>query len=193
MCCGFFLILSVEQVVLHFQENWIQEFEERQPLLSEGGGATYSSTHSRHHHHHHHTHQHPVISGVSNEVHHSHDGHGHHHSHLSHSMFQHSTLRSLMLLVALSFHSIFEGQSENLYFIVEFIYKTNWSVSNLIWWRLLWRYCYWVTGRRGQSALNFHRCYCPQSRDGLQSWPQHRPVRPQPQELHLVKRCLQPL
>jgi len=109
MCSGFFLILFIEQAVLHFQENWIQNTEERQPLLSEGGGASYSSTHSHHHHHHHHNHQHPVMSGVSNEVHHSQDGHGHHHSHLSHSMFQHSTMRSLMLLVALSFHSIFEG------------------------------------------------------------------------------------
>ena len=58
---------------------------------------------------------------------------------------------------------------------------------------ILWRNCNWVTGRGGQSALNFHRCHVAQSRDGLQSWPQHRPVRPQPQELHLVKRCLQPL
>merc|ERR1712112_617048 len=66
----------------HFQENWIQESEERQHLLSQ---TPYQ--------------QQPVSSGASN------DGHGH----LSNSMFQHSTLRSFMLLVALSFHSIFEG------------------------------------------------------------------------------------
>jgi len=82
MCCGFFLILTLEQVVLHFQENWIQESEERQHLLSQ---TPYQ--------------QQSVSSGASN------DGHGH----LSNSMFQHSTLRSFMLLVALSFHSIFEG------------------------------------------------------------------------------------
>jgi len=84
MCCGFFLILTLEQAVLHFQENWIQESEERQHLLSQ---TPYQ--------------QQPV----SNDVRHSSDGHGH----LSNSMFQHSTLRSFMLLVALSFHSIFEG------------------------------------------------------------------------------------
>merc|ERR1712105_108184 len=39
------------------------------------------------------------------------DGHGHHHSHATHSLFQHSALRSLMLLIALSFHSVFEGMA----------------------------------------------------------------------------------
>ena len=109
MCCGFFIILTIEQTVLHLQETWITAEEESEPLLSGGqGGQGYQSTHHHHHHSHQH-HQHPVISGVSSEVHHHHDGHGHHHSHMSHSMFQHSTLRSIMLLVALSFHSVFEG------------------------------------------------------------------------------------
>ena len=93
MCCGFFLILTLEQAVLHFQENWIQESEERQHLLSQ---TPYQQI------------------GASNEVRHSPDGHGH----LSNSMFQHSTLRSFMLLVALSFHSIFEGQCLRIFFSI---------------------------------------------------------------------------
>jgi len=116
MCVGFFIILTIEQLVLHVQENWIQEMEESQSLLSGSNVTSYNSTehqeHGREHHHHQHQHthhQHPVISGVSTEVHHTHDGHGHNHTHMSHSMFQHSTLRSIMLLLALSFHSVFEG------------------------------------------------------------------------------------
>jgi len=117
MCVGFFLILTVEQTVLHVQENWIQEQEESESLLAGSNRTSYNSTdhqelahgHEHHHHHQHSHHQHPVISGVSTEVHHTHDGHGHNHTHMSHSMFQHSTLRSIMLLLALSFHSVFEG------------------------------------------------------------------------------------
>lgn len=108
MCCGFFIILTIEQTVLHLQETWITAQEESEPLLSGGAGQGYQSTHHHHHHGHHH-HDHSAIIGVSSEVHHHNDGHGHHHSHSSHSMFQHSTLRSIMLLVALSFHSVFEG------------------------------------------------------------------------------------
>ena len=111
MCSGFFLILTIEQAVLQIQESWIQSQEESEPLLSGGVNTSYQSNHHHHHHHHHHDHQHPVISGVSTEVHHQHDGHGHHHSHMSHSMFQHSSLRSIMLLLALSFHSVFEGKT----------------------------------------------------------------------------------
>merc|ERR1712112_280808 len=74
MCCGFFLILTLEQAVLHFQENWIQESEERRPLLSQ---TPYQQI------------------GASNEVRHSPDGHGH----LSNSMFQHSPL---WMIVAVS-------------------------------------------------------------------------------------------
>jgi len=48
------------------------------------------------------------ITGVSNEVHHPNDGHQNH-SHISHGFFQHSALRSVLLLLALSFHSVFEG------------------------------------------------------------------------------------
>ena len=106
LCLGFFMILTLEQLVLSLQESWLDrrhhELAETQPLL----------THNHSHHHHHHSssdHQHPALSGVSGEVHHHHDGHGHHHGHAAHSLLQHSTLRSLMLLTALSFHSVFEG------------------------------------------------------------------------------------
>ena len=104
LCLGFFMILALEQSVLSLQESWLDrrhhELEETQPLL----------THNHSHHHHSSSdHQHPALSGVSGEVHHHHDGHGQGHSHATHSLLQHSTLRSLMLLTALSFHSVFEG------------------------------------------------------------------------------------
>jgi len=112
MVFGFFLILLIEQSVLHFQEQWAQD-EEREPLLSRSRQASigsYHSSHSHQHtsHHHHHTNTQPAMTGVSNTAHHSHDGH-HNHSHIGHGAFQHSALRSIMLLLALSFHSIFEG------------------------------------------------------------------------------------
>ena len=105
--CGFFLILVTEQVVLSLQEGWATEAaaSEREPLLAGGGAASYQSTQHTHTHNDHQ--HHPAISGVSAEVHHHHDGHSH--SHAAHSVLQHSTLRSLMLLVALTFHSVFEG------------------------------------------------------------------------------------
>jgi len=109
---GFFVILTVEQTVLHFQEQWALDAE-REPLLSRrrrpsvGSTSSYSSTQG-HSHHHHHQHSGGVeaVQGISNEVHHGHDGHSHGHSH---AVFNHSSLRSVMLLLALSFHSVFEG------------------------------------------------------------------------------------
>jgi len=113
MVFGFFLILLIEQTVLHFQEQWMQE-EEREPLLSrsrEASIGSYHSTHSHQHPSHHHHHQgdsQSAMTGVSNQAHHSHDGH-HNHSHMPHGVLKHSSLRSVMLLLALSFHSVFEG------------------------------------------------------------------------------------
>ena len=96
MCSGFFLILTVEQSVLSLQESWAISQDEREPLLRAGpggGGGSYQA-----------------IGGVSDEVHQAQDAHGgHSHSHLSHTMMEHSSLRSIMLLLALSFHSVFEG------------------------------------------------------------------------------------
>ena len=76
---GFLLILTIEQTVLHFQEKWAQG--ENQPLLT--GSQT--------------------AAGIHSEV------EGGHHDHVSHTVFQHSSLRSVMLLLALSFHSVFDG------------------------------------------------------------------------------------
>ena len=87
MCSGFFLILIVEQSVLSLQESWAISQDEREPLLRPGGARSYQS-----------------IGGESEE-----DDHGHSHSHLSNTMSEHSSLRSIMLLLALSFHSVFEG------------------------------------------------------------------------------------
>lgn len=81
---GFLLILTIEQTALHFQEKWAQG--ENQPLLS--GTQTAA-----------------VVTGVHSEV---ESGH-HSHDHVSQAVFQHSSLRSVMLLLALSFHSVFDG------------------------------------------------------------------------------------
>lgn len=142
---GFFLILLIEQTVLHFQESWIAEEEERaerQPLLGGGGNNRRYDSHQHSHgsyqndppsyqngpgggggHHQHgqgdhqhddlHVHVTPEttsLTGVSNEVHHANDGHSDH-NHISHGVFEHSALRSILLLIALSFHSVFEGLS----------------------------------------------------------------------------------
>lgn len=100
VCFGFFLILFIEQAVLFIKET-IAATDEREPLLR--------SEHHHHHHHHHHDHEHPVV-----EIHHPHQDyhnhqHHHHHSHGEGLDFHHSSLRSVLLLLALSFHSVFEG------------------------------------------------------------------------------------
>jgi len=111
MVFGFFLILLIEQTVLHIQEQWLKE-DEMEPLLSRTRKASieegFHSNHSRQHHHHHQEASQPAMTGLSNQAHHYHDGH-HDHSHMPHGVFQHSSLRSIMLLLALSFHSVFEG------------------------------------------------------------------------------------
>jgi len=111
MVFGFFLILLIEQTVLHIQETWKQE-EEREPLLSRQASTGETGYHSinshQHEHHHHQGASQPAVTGVSNQAHHAHEGH-HNHSHMPHEMLQHSSLRSIMLLLALSFHSVFEG------------------------------------------------------------------------------------
>jgi len=109
---GFFIILTIEQAVLHFQEQWAMEAE-REPLLSRRrrpSTGSYSSIGDPGHHHG--RGGEGSVRGVSNEVHHSDDGHRHHDhqdDHHGHGAFQHSSLRSVMLLLALSFHSVFEG------------------------------------------------------------------------------------
>merc|ERR1740137_482605 len=77
MVFGFFLILTIEQSVLHFQEQWMQD-EEREPLLSRSRQASIGSYHSSHSHQ---QSSEPAMTGVSNTAHHSHDGH-HNHSHI---------------------------------------------------------------------------------------------------------------
>ena len=43
-----------------------------------------------------------------------HDGDGHtDHQHINHGAFQHSSLRSILLLIALSFHSVFEVRTHS--------------------------------------------------------------------------------
>ena len=111
---GFFLILTVEQTVLHYQEKWAAEGE-TQPLLGSPNRRDNHNHHDGHTDHRHHDgHNHhgdqagAVVMGVSSEVHHTDDGH-HSHDHVTHGVFQHSSLRSVMLLLALSFHSVFDG------------------------------------------------------------------------------------
>lgn len=99
---GFFMILTIEQTVLYFQESWMSEAE-RQPLLSRHSHSSpnqhgdYAAIERQ-----------DSITGVSNQAHHADDGHADH-GHISHGVFEHSSLRSILLLLALSLHSIFEG------------------------------------------------------------------------------------
>merc|ERR1719153_1406982 len=90
MGLGFWLILFIEQFVLQVQENVGQE-QEREPLLASSGRrgsiGSYHRTHSHQHGEHHH----------------------HHHTHIDQGVFQNTPLRAAMLLLALSFHSVFEG------------------------------------------------------------------------------------
>merc|ERR1711923_201618 len=74
ICCGFFLILTVEQVVHYIQESAEGDDGESQPLLSPGSTTSYQATptHSQHSQHHHPS-----------------------------QLLQHSSLRSIMLLLAL--------------------------------------------------------------------------------------------
>merc|ERR1719427_1604392 len=93
--CGFLLILFLEQAVLGLQEAGQRSGQSDQELL----------LNPRQHHHHHH----PSIGGLSDQAHHAGDGHGSYHSHMAHSLSQHSCLRSVSLLLAISVHSVFEG------------------------------------------------------------------------------------
>eukprot|EP00088_Acartia_fossae_P021816 TRINITY_DN2317_c0_g1_i1.p1 TRINITY_DN2317_c0_g1~~TRINITY_DN2317_c0_g1_i1.p1 ORF type:complete len:361 (+),score=47.84 TRINITY_DN2317_c0_g1_i1:71-1153(+) len=102
ICLGFFFILTIEQTVLYFQESWMAE-SESEPLLSRSRRTSanqqgYQSLASRD----------ESLTGLSNQAHHAHDGHADH-GHISHGVFEHSSLRSILLLLALSFHSVFEG------------------------------------------------------------------------------------
>lgn len=105
ICMGFFFILTIEQTVLYFQESWMAASEERRPLLSRSrttstnAPMSYNTADNT---------REDSITGLSNEAHHAHDGHEDH-GHISHGVFQHSSLRSILLLLALSMHSIFEG------------------------------------------------------------------------------------
>ena len=86
ICCGFFMILTVEQFVHFLQETRSEEEGENQPLLSQGSSSSYQAAPTTHsHHQQQHSHQH------------------------SSQFLPNSSLRSLMLLLALSLHSVFEG------------------------------------------------------------------------------------
>ena len=47
MCCGFFLILIIEQTVLHYQEKTVLEAGEPQPLLPESGTTSINNARQR--------------------------------------------------------------------------------------------------------------------------------------------------
>jgi len=119
MVSGFFLILMIEQLVLHYSEQWAaaeqwQETERETLLAQVSMNESYQSVTSigmastPRHNHHNRNNRDTLVTGVSNEVHHPMDGHRNH-SHVGHGVFEHSSLRSVMLLLALSFHSVFEG------------------------------------------------------------------------------------
>ena len=106
MVAGFLLILAIEQSVLHFQEVWNQE-EEREPLLLNPNTGSYQNYQDRHNANQQHLHNdHAAVPGITSHAHHAHDGG--YHAHIHHDITKHSSLRSVMLLLALSFHSVFE-------------------------------------------------------------------------------------
>ena len=90
------------------------------------------------------------------QVHHDGDGHTDH-QHMNHGAFQHSSLRSILLLIALSFHSVFEvGRRffpKNLLIMSDFEGACNRSAD----------------GQQGDAG-DIHGSDDAQGRDGLQPW-----------------------
>jgi len=101
MVFGFLLILTIEQTVLHFQEKWAQQTE-RQPLISDNRRTSYQD-HPSSYPHHDHAHDDYETDHDFHE-----DDHQDHHNHVT-PIHHNSSLRSILLLLALSFHSIFDG------------------------------------------------------------------------------------
>ena len=131
---GFFLVLLIEQIVLEFGVGQQQQQEndeegqgrETSPLLR--GGEAGGGDHLRHHGTFGHQQQQrsrllsheedddeeveegsvptvEYLSGTANDG----QGHEHSHHHHQHVVLDHSSLRSYLLILALTFHSVFEG------------------------------------------------------------------------------------
>ncbi|XP_043933655.1 zinc transporter ZIP1-like [Protopterus annectens] len=106
MAAGFFLVLIIERIVLDCSEH---SSAEKLPLLSPTNSSDpqnySSSSHHQHNHsgHHHHSHSYCHSHSYSAEDVES----GGHHIHVD--FYAHSTFRSFILFLSLSFHSVFEG------------------------------------------------------------------------------------
>ncbi|ESP05556.1 hypothetical protein LOTGIDRAFT_103006 [Lottia gigantea] len=92
MVFGFFLILIVEQIVLTYKEGKLSQSQQNvndvnKPLLNNETEEDLQSQHS--------------LTGIRDDDSHSHSGHSYD--------IPHSSLRSVILLIALSMHSVFEG------------------------------------------------------------------------------------
>jgi len=99
IACGFLLILSIEQVVFSVQEKWSHEEESVSLLRSNNGNVrSYQTPHIHREHFNHHHHE--------RDSRHEQDSN---HDHIA--VYPKSTMRAVMLLLALSFHSIFEGMA----------------------------------------------------------------------------------
>jgi len=109
ICFGFFLVLIIEQIVLEYKERInsnranlsVNAYDETSPLLHNHNDTHNDRERSRY------------GSGAneslaSMEAPDDAVGHEHHHDH-GVAFHPHSTIRSMILLIALSFHSIFEG------------------------------------------------------------------------------------
>jgi len=101
---GFFLILFVEQMAFYIQERWKTGkgiSEERLAIIEEGDEiSSYQSLPVQQGHFDHHHHGSPTSPSSDD-----HDESTHDHG----AIFQQSSLRAVLLLLALSFHSVFEG------------------------------------------------------------------------------------
>jgi len=112
LCFGFFLVFIIEQIILEYKEGAQQN--EQGPIR--GGSINNEDEHAPllgNGHNHEHNSRLRYSGAVTNTESlprlNSVDEHDHDHSHIDGVFHQHSTMRSLILLMALSFHSVFEG------------------------------------------------------------------------------------
>jgi len=116
LCFGFFLVFIIEQMILEYKEGLhtqrgpIREAsvnDENSPLLGNGHSENGNESRLRYSSN---TESLAPLTSIGNPIlAENPDGqHDHDHNHMD-GVFHHSTLRSLILLMALSFHSVFEG------------------------------------------------------------------------------------
>lgn len=114
LCFGFFLVFIIEQMILEYKEGLhtqrgpIREArvnDENAPLLGNGHSENGAESRLRYSSN---TESLAPLNSIENPILAENPDGQHDHTHMD-GVFHHSTLRSLILLMALSFHSVFEG------------------------------------------------------------------------------------